>query len=234
VFDAVRQWVSRAEGDWRAHGTAYELVRVLTAPARRVLVRLDVEGAEHLPESGPAIVVANHVSFFDSVALMFELPRPVAFVGKAEYTDNPVTRWLFCGAGMIPVRRQDPRDLPHVFREVAEVLARGEVIGVFPEGTRTRDGRLHRGHVGAAHLALTTGAPIVPAGIVGTDKVLPTGARVVRPFQHVTIRLGEPIAGGGGRSTNRARRELTDRIMGEVARLCGEPYVDEYAALPST
>ena len=234
MFDAVRQWVSRAEGDWRAHGTAYELVRVLTAPARRVLVRLDVEGAEHLPESGPAIVVANHLSFFDSVALMFELPRPVAFVGKAEYADNPVTRWLFCGAGMIPVRRQDPSDLPHMFDEVAGVLGRGEAIGVFPEGTRSRDGRLHRGHVGAAHLALTTGAPIVPAGIIGTDKVLPTGARFVRPFQHVTIRLGEPIAAGGGRSTNRARRQLTDRFMGEIARLCGKPYVDEYASLPSS
>jgi 1-acyl-sn-glycerol-3-phosphate acyltransferase len=234
VFDVVRQWVAQAEGDWRAHGTAYELVRVFTAPARRGLVRLNVEGAEHLPADGPAILVANHVSFFDSVLLMFSLPRPVAFIGKAEYTDNPVTNWLFCGAGMIPVRRENPGDLPHVFDEVAEVLGRGELIGVFPEGTRSRDGQLHRGHVGAAHLALTTGAPIVPVGIVGTDRVLPTGARLVRPFQHATITLGEPIRAnemGLNKSTNRARRALTDRFMAEVADLCEEPYVDEYASL---
>jgi 1-acyl-sn-glycerol-3-phosphate acyltransferase len=232
VFDAVRQLASRVEGDWRAHGTAYELVRVLTAPARRGLVRLRVEGAEHLPSDGPVILVANHVSFFDSVLLMFGLPRPVAFIGKAEYTDNPLTNWLFCGAGMIPVRRENPGDLPHVFDEVAAVLERGEVIGVFPEGTRSLDGRLHRGHVGAAHLALTTGAPIVPVGIVGTDRVLPTGARLVRPFRHAKISLGEPIRPDGPtKSTNRKRRELTDRFMAEIARLCDETYVDEYAAL---
>ena len=230
MFDAVRQWASRAAQDWRAHGTAYELVRVLTAPARRVLVRLRVEGAEHLPAEGPAIVVANHVSFFDSVLLMFSLPRPVAFIGKAEYTDNPITKWLFCGAGMIPVRRENPGDIPHVFEEVSRVLERGEVIGVFPEGTRSLDGRLHRGHVGAAHLALTTGAPIVPVGIVGTDRVLPTGTRLVRPFRRARISLGQPIR-TSGTSTNRARRALTDRFMSEVAHLCDEPYVDEYATL---
>ena len=230
VFDAVRRWASRAGDDWREHGTPYELVRLLTAPARRGLVRLRVEGTEHLPDEGPAILVANHVSFFDSVLLMFSLPRPVAFIGKAEYTDNPITNWLFCGAGMIPVRRENPGDVPNVLDEVAEVLDRGEVIGVFPEGTRSLDGRLHRGHVGAAHLALTTGAPIVPVGIVGTDRVLPTGSRLVRPFQRAVIRLGEPIR-ASGRSTNRARRELTDRFMAEVARLCDEPYVDEYATL---
>jgi 1-acyl-sn-glycerol-3-phosphate acyltransferase len=235
VFDAVRQWASRAEGDWRAHGTAYELVRALTAPARRGLIRLRVEGGHHLPTDGPAIVVANHLSFFDSVLLMFSLPRPVAFIGKAEYTDNPVNEWLFCGAGMIPVRRQDPGALTHVFDEVAEVLEQGAVVGVFPEGTRSRDGMLHRGHVGAAHLALTTGAPIVPAGIVGTDRVLPTGAAIVRPFRRVTITLGEPIDArhlGYAKSTNRARREVTDRFMAEIAGLCAEPYVDSYAPIP--
>ncbi len=236
MFDAVRQWASRAEGDWRAHGTPYELVRVLTAPARRGLIRLRVDGTEHLPADGPVILVANHVSFFDSVLLMFSLPRPVAFIGKAEYTDNPITNWLFCGAGMIPVRRDDPGDLPHVFDEVAGVLHRGEVIGVFPEGTRSRDGMLHRGHVGAAHLALTTGAPIVPVGIVGTDHVLPTGSLIVRPFRQATITLGEPIDAkelGYTKSTNRARREVTDRFMAEIARLCAEDYVDRYAPIPA-
>ncbi len=235
MFDAARQWASRAEADWRAHGTAYELVRVLTAPARRGLVRLRIDGAQHLPVDGPAILVANHVSFFDSILLMFSLPRPVAFIGKAEYTDNPITKWLFCGAGMIPVRRENPGDLSHVFEEVADVLHRGEVIGVFPEGTRSRDGLLHRGHAGAAHLAITTGAPIVPVGIVGTDRVLPTGARFVRPFRHASITVGRPIGtreSGYTKSTKRARRELTDRFMAEIGRLCSEHYVDTYAPIP--
>jgi 1-acyl-sn-glycerol-3-phosphate acyltransferase len=236
ILGAVGERISRAEADWRAHGTPYELVRLFTAPARRGLVRLHVENAQRLPVDGPVIVVANHVSFFDSVLLMFSLPRPVSFIGKAEYTDNPVTNWLFRGAGMIPVRRESPGDLAHVFDEVAEVLESGEVIGIFPEGTRSRDGLLHRGHVGAAHLAIATGTPIVPVGLIGTDRVLPTGARLVRPFRHVTITVGEPIdvrSLGFAKSTNRTRRELTDRFMVEIGRLCEERYVDAYAPTPA-
>lgn len=232
MLGAQGSWLSRVRADWRAHGTAYELVRLLTAPARRLLVRVRVDDPNRLPEDGPVIVAANHVSFLDSVLLMFALPRPVAFLGKAEYTDNPITRWLFCGAGMIPVRREHPADLPRAFDEVAAVLGRGEVVGVFPEGTRSRDGLLHRGHVGAAHLALVTGAPIVPVGIVGTERVLPTGARLVRPFRRVAINLGSPIspvALGFTRSTNRSRREVTDLVMSEVRRLCAQQYVDHYA-----
>ncbi len=236
MFDGVRQWILQVQRDWRAHGTAYELVRVLTAPARRVLVRLSVERGDQLPDEGPTLVVANHLSFIDSVLLMFALPRPVAFVGKAEYTDNPITKWLFCGAGMIPVRRQNPGDVSRVFDEVADVLEQGEVVGIFPEGTRSRDGLLHRGHVGAAHLAIITGCPIVPVGIVGTDRVLPTGTRIVRPFRRATINVGAPIdvrALGYTKSTNRARREITDRYMAEIGRLCAEQYVDEYAPTPA-
>jgi len=222
--------------DWRDRGTAYEIVRVITAPARRAFVRLEVQNAENLPKDGPAIIVANHLSFFDSILLMFALPRRVSVLGKAEYTDHAVTRWLFCGAGMIPVRRQNPGDVAHAFAQVNKALARDEVIGLFPEGTRSRDGRLHRGHSGAAHLALTTGAPLVPAGIIGTDQILPVDARLVRPFRRATIKLGEPIwVGETGQtaSTSRTRRQVTDRVMSEIRRLCGQDYVDEYAPLPT-
>ncbi len=236
VVAIVQRWVTPIVREWHEHGCAYEIVRMLTAPVRRGLVRLDVEHPENLPTEGPAIVVANDLSFFDSVLLMFALPRPVSVLGKAEYTDRWITKWLFCGAGIIPIRRQNPGDLVHAFEQVDDVLDRGEVVGLFPEGTRSRDGLLHRGHSDAAHLALTTGAPIVPVGIIGTDRILPTGARLVRPFRHATIRLGEPILtadAGFTTSTNRARREITDRFMNEIRRLCRQDYVDQYAPLPS-
>jgi 1-acyl-sn-glycerol-3-phosphate acyltransferase len=222
--------------DWQRHGSAYEVARLLTAPARRGLVRLDVVNAENLPTEGPVIIVANHLSFFDSVLLMFALPRPVSVLGKAEYTDHRITKWLFCGSGMIPIRRENPADLVRAFAQVGEVLERGEVVGMFPEGTRSRDGLLHRGHSGAAHLALTTGAPLVPVGIIGTDQILPTGARLVRPFRHATISVGAPIHAadaGFTKSTNRARREITDQFMSEIRRLCRQDYVDSYAPLPT-
>jgi 1-acyl-sn-glycerol-3-phosphate acyltransferase len=236
VVDIVKRWMAPIVREWRDHGNAYELARLLTAPARRGLVRLDVEHPENLPMEGPVIVVANHRSFLDSVLLMFALPRPVSVLGKAQYTDRRFTKWLFCGAGMIPIRRENPGDLVHAFAQVGEVLDRGEMVGLFPEGTRSRDGLLHRGHSGAAHLALTTGAPIVPVGIIGTDRILPTGARLVRPFRQATIRIGKPILAaeaGFTTSTNRARREITDRFMSEIRGLCRQDYVDEYAPLPS-
>ncbi len=220
--------------EWRERGTPYEVVRLLTAPVRHGLVRLTVKHAEHLPATGPAIVVANHVSFFDSVLLMFGLPRPVALLGKAEYTERFVTRWLFCGAGMIPIRRDDPGDAARAFDELRAVLDRGGVVGIYPEGTRSRDGQLHRGHTGAAHLSLVTGAPIVPMGVTGTDQILPAGARLVRPFRRATITLGEPnvpVASGGGASTNRRRRQLTDEVMRAVRHLSGQHYVNEYAPI---
>jgi 1-acyl-sn-glycerol-3-phosphate acyltransferase len=220
---------------WRAASSARMVARILSAPARRGLVRLRVEGADNLPAEGPAIIAANHLSFFDSVLLLFALPRRVYALGKAEYTDRRITRWLFCGAGMIPLSRQRPADLAGAFDQARDVLEAGDVLAIFPEGTRSRDGRLHRGHSGAAHLALETGAPLIPMGIIGTDQILPTGARLVRPFRRATLRVGAPIwprASGFTRSTNRARRTITDELMGEIRRLSEQGYVDDYAPLP--
>lgn len=217
--------------------TAYRVAKLLTAPARRLLVRLDVDGVEHLPAEGPAIVAANHLSFFDSVLLMFALPRQVRMLGKAEYTERRLTRWLFCGAGMIPVRRQSACDGVHALDEISHVLDDGDLVGLFPEGTRSRDGRLHRGHVGAAHLALSTGAPIVPVGIEGTDAIMPSGALIVRPFRRAALRLGRPIRVdemGFARSTNRARRQVTDRLMATICELSHQRYDDHYAPVPSS
>ena len=118
---------------------------------------------------------------------------PVNALGKAEYADRRITRWLVCGAGMIPVRRQRPGDLAEALDQARRSLMRAAVLAVFPEGTRSRDGQLHHGHCGAAHLALQTGAPLIPVGIIGTDQILPVGARLVRPFRRATLRVGEPI-----------------------------------------
>ncbi|MEO6570644.1 MAG: lysophospholipid acyltransferase family protein [Ilumatobacteraceae bacterium] len=232
---AVRARVDAIRTEWHERGAPYEVAKLLTVPARRVLVRLRVEGADNLPVDGPAILAANHLSFFDSVLLMFSLPRQVCMLGKAEYTDRRFTNWLFCGAGMIPVRRENLGDTKHALDEVRAALDHGHAIGVFPEGTRSRDGKLHRGHSGAAHLSLVTGAPLIPVGLEGTDSILPSGARIVRPFRTATIRIGPPIVPaelGHARSTNRARREVTDQLMDQIRHLSRQAYLDEFAPIP--
>ena len=219
----------------RSIGGARLVACALAAPVRRGLVRLRLEGTENLPLDGPAIIAANHLSFLDSVLLLYSLPRHVYALGKAEYTDRRITRWLFCGAGMIPVRRQSPGGLAKALDQARHVLDAGAVLAVFPEGTRSRDGHLHRGHCGAAHLALQTGAPLIPVGIIGTDHILPLGTRVVRPFRRATLRVGAPIwpaAGGFTESTNQARRTITDRLMSEIGCLSEQHYDDHYAPLP--
>lgn len=233
----IRQALGGVRREWAERGSAYETAKLLTVPARRLLVRVRIEGAENLPADGPAVLAANHLSFFDSVLLMFDLPRQVRMLGKAEYTDQRLTRWLFVGAGMIPVRRENVGDVPHALGQVQAVLEQGHAIGVFPEGTRSRDGLLHRGHCGAAHLAITTGAPLIPVGLIGTDQILPTGAAFVRPFRTATVRIGAPIALdelGVTRSTNRARRLVTEELMRQIRLLSDQSYVDSYAPIGST
>lgn len=234
MLERVRSIVTSTRTEWTERGSAYEIAKVLTAPARRLLVRLRIEGIERLPTEGPAIVAANHLSFFDSVLLMFSLPRQVRMLGKAEYTDRRVTRWLFCGAGMIPVRREQPGDAMHALEQVEAALDRGDAVGLFPEGTRSRDGLLHRGHCGAAHLAILTHAPLVPIGIEGTDQILPSGTRLVRPFRTATVRIGTPIHPsdlGVDRSTNRSRRLVTDELMRRIRELSHQDYVDDFAPM---
>ena len=135
---------------------------------------------------------------------------------------------------MIPVRRENPGDTTHALDQVRSVLDDGHAIGVFPEGTRSRDGLLHRGHSGAAHLAITSGAPLIPVGLEGTDAILPTGARIVRPFRVATVRIGEPIRLDTlqvERSTNRSRRVVTEELMRRIKALSHQGYVDQFAPL---
>jgi 1-acyl-sn-glycerol-3-phosphate acyltransferase len=195
-------------------------------------VRVRVEGRDNVPRHGPVILAANHRSFLDSIFIPLAVPRRVTFVAKAEYFDDPKTAWFFRGCGQIPIRREGGSASERALASATEVLAKGQVFGIYPEGTRTRDGYLHRGHTGIARLALRNNVPVVPIGLVGTDEVQPIDARMPKLFRRVTIRFGEPIDPTryeGGANDRLALRELTDEVMYEIAQLSGYEYHDTYA-----
>jgi len=207
------------------------IVRAVVRPLYRVCTPVRVEGAEHLPASGPVIVAANHISFYDTVVLMLSTRRKIFFVGKAEYLDSWTTRRLFPALGLIPIEREQARQAMAALGVAASVLNDGHVLGIYPEGTRSRDGLLHRGHTGVAQLALMTGAAVVPVGLVGTDRIQPIGARVPRPFRRGIIRFGAPIdpAHYGG-PARRRRQQLTLDLMEAIRRLSGQPTSDDFAS----
>ena len=193
---------------------------------------MHIEGREHVPRRGAVILAANHRSFLDSIFIPLVVHRRVTFVAKAEYFDDRKTAWFFRGCGQIPIRREGGSASERALASATEVLEHGQVFAIYPEGTRTRDGLLHRGHTGAARLALRCRVPIVPVGLVGTDDVQPVDARMPHLFRPVTIRFGEPIDPSryDGRGSDRlALRELTDEVMYEIAQLSGYEYVDTYA-----
>ena len=185
---------------------------------------VDVDGVEHLPTVGGAIVAANHRSFMDSVFLALVVDRPVAFLAKAEYFDSRRTAWLFRATGQIPVRRGSPTGARRALDAAQDVLDEGGIVGVFPEGTRSRDGLLHRGNLGPARLALAAGAPIVPVGLVGTEAVQPPDQRLPRLGKRVAVRFGSPLRADPQPENRRIHlRELTDELMASIGALCGQP-----------
>ncbi|HWS45576.1 MAG TPA: lysophospholipid acyltransferase family protein [Acidimicrobiia bacterium] len=210
----------------------YWIVKAVLTPIIRLLVRVKVEGREHVPRRGAVILAANHRSFLDSIFIPLVVHRRVTFVAKAEYFDDPKTAWFFRSCGQIPIRREGGTASERALASATEVLRNGKVFAIYPEGTRTRDGLLHRGHTGVARLALGCNVPIVPVGLIGTDDVQPIDSRLPKLFRHVTIRFGEPIdpARYAGRENDRmALRELTDEVMYEICQLSGYEYVDTYA-----
>ena len=210
----------------------YWIVKGLLTPLIRVFVRVRVEGREHVPKRGAVILASNHRSFLDSIFIPLVLRRRVTFVAKAEYFDDPKTAWFFRSCGQIPIRREGGSASERALASATEVLRAGKVFAIYPEGTRTRDGLLHRGHTGIARLALRCNVPIVPIGLIGSDDVQPVDSRLPKLFRTVTIRFGEPIdsARYAGREHDRmALRELTDEVMFEICQLSGYEYVDTYA-----
>jgi 1-acyl-sn-glycerol-3-phosphate acyltransferase len=209
---------------------------VIVGPIVHLLWRPTVSGADNMPATGPVIVAANHLTFVDSIFLPLVVPRHVTFPAKIEYFRGRGLRGLaarlfFTGAGQIPIDRAGGRAALASLERGAAVLRAGGVFGIYPEGTRSPDGRLHRGKVGVARLALSTGAPVVPVALMNLDEIQPRGRRLPR-IRRVHIRFGEPL--DFSRYAGLARdkhvvRAVTDEIMYEIMRLSGREYVDVYA-----
>lgn len=219
----------------------YDVIHATVPPLARAVWRPVVEGVEHMPRSGPVLVASNHLSFIDSLVIPIVAPRQVLFLAKADYfagrgVKGTLQRGWFTSMGMIPVDRDDTRAALAALDIALEVLARGEAFGIYPEGTRSRDGRLYRGRTGVAHLALTSGAPVVPVGLTGTDRIQPVGTKWPR-LARITVRFGAPLQFTGrydGVPPGRARREVTDRIMAAIAGLSGQQQAGVYNERPPT
>jgi len=212
---------------------AYRALKILLTPVFRLLWRVRVEGAEHVPVRGPVILAPNHVTFLDSLFLPLVVRRRVTFVAKAEYFDSWKTAWFFRACGQIPMRREGGSASERALAAARDVLEAGGVLGIYPEGTRSPDGRLYRGHTGVARLALACRVPVVPVGLVGTSEVQRPGSNMPRPFKRVTVRFGATVDGSRyhaeAANDPLALRRFTDELMFEIRELSDQEYVDRYA-----
>ena len=197
---------------------------------------VDVEGVDHVPLTGPALICANHLSFCDSLFLPSSLPRRVWAVGKAEYMDSWKTRHIFPALGMIPVDRTGGDAAKAALDTAASVLDRDHLFMIYPEGTRSRSGDLHKGRTGAARLAIRCNAPIVPVGMHGTISIQPPDSVMLKPFKTCTVRFGAPMwpADFGSLDDPRLARTMTDAVMYEISQLSGQKYIDSYACKSET
>ncbi|MFC1416790.1 lysophospholipid acyltransferase family protein [Streptacidiphilus cavernicola] len=212
---------------------------MIVAPLLKIFFRPWVEGMDHIPAQGPAILASNHLSFSDSFFLPALMRRRVTFIAKAEYftgkgVKGKLTAAFFKGVGQLPVDRSGVRGAGEAaIRSGIAVIERGELFGVYPEGTRSPDGKLYRGKVGGvARIALATGAPVIPVAMIDTEKLQPPGQ--VRPNFGVRpgIRIGAPLDFSRYHGMENDRfilRSVTDEVMYEIMRLSGQEYVDIYA-----
>ncbi|GAB2468337.1 lysophospholipid acyltransferase family protein [Xylanimonas ulmi] len=213
----------------------YRLLRLILSLVAYVTLRPQVVGLHNVPRRGPVILASNHLSFLDSVIIPLVVPRHITFIAKAEYftgrgLKGRLSRWFFTTMGHIPVDRDDPRAGQRSLQDALRVLERGGAFGIYPEGTRSRDGKLHPGHTGVAWLALAGHATVVPVALVGTDKVQPVGRRLPRPARGIQVRFGAPIDPSrqiaAGVRPAQARRELTDHVMASIHTMSGQALAD--------
>jgi 1-acyl-sn-glycerol-3-phosphate acyltransferase len=213
----------------------YSLGKLTVGNGMKLGWRPKVEGLENVPARGGAVLAGNHLSVADEVFLGTVVPRHIAFWAKAEYFTGTgikgfVTRNVVVGMGAIRVERSGGRAALAAFDGAIPVLKAGELVAVYPEGTRSPDGKLYRGRTGAARLAVAAGVPLIPVGVTGTDKVQPIGARMPRlGVGPVIVRFGPPIETAGRSDDRAALRELTDELMAEIQKLTGQEYVPRYA-----
>jgi 1-acyl-sn-glycerol-3-phosphate acyltransferase len=212
----------------------YLLTRAVLGPVARLIYRPVIEGRENIPRTGALLLASNHLSFIDSFVIPLVAPRRVVFLAKSEYfTGHGIgglcTRWLFTAVGAIPVQRGSLGAAQEALESALEVLKDGLAFAVYPEGTRSRDGRLYRGRTGVAWLALTAGCPVVPVALSGTQDIQPVGSRIPR-IRRVTVRFGKPLDFSRLRDAKPApaRREATDAIMAAIHELSGQEVVARY------
>lgn len=209
---------------------------IAIGPVLRLIFRPEVEGRENVPEEGPAILASNHLSYADWLFMPLTVTRKVTFVAKAEYFTSPgIKGWLqktfFSGTGQVPIDRSGADAAAGALITARRVLAQGGIFGIYPEGTRSHDGRLYRGKTGVARLAIEMGAPVIPVAVVGTDVVAPPGKKFGR-WTRPRVRFGKPLDFSRYEGLENDRfilRSATDEIMYELMRLSGQEYVDLYA-----
>jgi 1-acyl-sn-glycerol-3-phosphate acyltransferase len=214
-------------------GQLYGVAKSILRPVFRFAWNIEVQGLEHVPAGGGAIIAPNHLSVLDHFVVGWALPRRVTYVGKAEYLDSWKTRYLFPAMGMIPIDRGGGSAAERALNAAQRLLEDGELFGIYPEGTRSRDGLLHKGHTGVARLAIRTGCPIVPVGLQGTAEVQPPDRSMPYLFRNMRVRFGRPVEVSRyhGRSDDRMLlRQITDEVMFEIGQLSGQRYVDTYAS----
>ena len=210
---------------------------VLLGPWLRLLFRPRVEGADNVPDEGAAIIASNHLSFSDSIFMPLMVPRRVTFLAKQEYFTGHglkglLSRMFFTGVGQVPIDRSSGSAAKAALDTGRRILAEGKLLGIYPEGTRSPDGRLYRGKSGVARMALEAGVPVIPVAMVGTREVQPIGKKLPR-IRRIGIRFGPPLdfSRYEGLAGDRfVERSMTDEIMYELMQLSGQEYVDQYAA----
>ncbi|NMN94866.1 lysophospholipid acyltransferase family protein [Antrihabitans stalactiti] len=217
---------------------AYWLLKfVLVGPILRLVNRPRIEGLENIPTDGPAILASNHLSITDWLFLPLMSPRRVTFLAKSEYFTTPgfkgaLQRWFFTATGQVPIDRSGADAAEDAMNTAKKYLEKGKLVGLYPEGTRSPDGRLFKGKTGLARIALDTGVPVIPVAMIGTNLVTPPGTTKYRPAK-VTVKVGAPMdfsrfeGLGGNRFIERA---VTDEVMYELMQLSGQEYVDIYGA----
>jgi 1-acyl-sn-glycerol-3-phosphate acyltransferase len=214
----------------------YGILRAFLTPFLMVLFRPKVKGLRNVPVNGPLIIASNHLSFSDSIFMPLVVPRKVTFLAKSEYFTSPGPKGLlkkltFIALGQVPVDRSGGRRSEAALITGLKVLAEGKCLGIYPEGTRSPDGKLYKGRTGIARLAIESGAQVVPVAMFNTEKIQPTGT-IVPKVMRVEMIFGEPMTFIGDSSDLQYLREVTDQIMDKIQELSGQEYVDEYAVKP--